>query len=71
MPPPLNFGPEVQYFDKKFNFFVFIVIQNEKGFFFRKMSKVISTVIPQLAVDKAFVLPENEVCTSFRIVQTE
>ena len=38
MPPPLNFGPEVQYFDeflkKDYIRFVFIVIQNEKVFFF-------------------------------------
>ena len=37
MPPPLNFGPEVQYFDeflkKDYMLFVFIVIQNEKVFF--------------------------------------
>ena len=64
-PPPLNFGPEVQYFDKEF-FFVFIVIQNEKGFFPRKMSKVISTVIPRSALDEAFVLPENKVCACCR-----
>ena len=37
-PPPLNFGPEVQYSDeflkKDYMLFVFIVIQNEKvGFF--------------------------------------
>ena len=35
-PPPLNFGPEVQYFDeflkKDYVLFVFIVIQNEKVF---------------------------------------
>ena len=34
--PPLNFGPEVQYFDeflkKDYVLFVFIVIQNEKVF---------------------------------------
>ena len=36
-PPPLNFGPEVQYFNeflkKDYMLFVFIVIQNEKVFF--------------------------------------
>ena len=35
---PLNFGPEVQYFNeflkKDYMLFVFIVIQNEKVFFF-------------------------------------
>ena len=35
--PPLNFGPEVQYFDefmkKDYMLFVFIVIQNEKVIF--------------------------------------
>ena len=34
---PLNFGPEVQYFDeflkKDYMLFVFIVIQNEECFF--------------------------------------
>ena len=35
--PPLNFGPEIQYFNeflkKDYMLFVFIVIQNEKVFF--------------------------------------
>ena len=39
--PPLNFGPEVQYFDeflkKDSMLFVFIVIKNEKVFFFCKI----------------------------------
>ena len=42
-----------------------MVIQNEKGFFSRKMSKVISTS----HTDDAFVLPENEVCAGCRYFQ--
>ena len=66
---PRNFGPGLQYFDKDLFIFVFTVIQNEKGFFPRKMSKVISTVIPRSTLDEAFVLPENEVCASCRHFQ--
>ena len=46
MPPPRNFGPEVQYFNeflkKDYLLFVLIVIQNEKVFFLKK-NKVISS----------------------------
>ena len=66
---PLNFGPEVQYFDKELIFLSFLSFKMRKGFF-RKMSKVISTVIPRSALDEAFVLHKNEVCASCRMVQT-
>ena len=40
--PPLNFGPEVQYFDKKLWFLVFVVIQKQVKYIFfpRTMSLV-------------------------------
>ena len=38
--------------------------------FFRKKSKVISTVIPRSALDEAFVLPENEVCAIMIAIAT-
>ena len=53
--PPLNFGPEVQYFDKELIFLSLLSFKMRKGCFSRKISKVICTV-----------LPENEVCASCR-----
>ena len=55
--PPLNFGPEVQYFNeflkKDYMLFVFIVIQNEKVFFFCKIKWLVA--IPRPALHEPFV----------------
>ena len=69
LPPPLNFGPSVQYFNeflkKDYMLFVFIVIQNEKVFFFCKIKWLV--VIPRPALHEPFV--QDEVCVSCRHFQ--
>ena len=69
MPPPEILDRDYNILIKTYLFLSLLSFKMRKGFFPRKMSKVISTVIPRSTLDEAFVLPENEVCASCRHFQ--